>query len=523
MPTLDFKGKQFVYAHHLTVPFRGLVADKNKSMPNGDAPNMDDNLIINGDNLHALKALLPGNEGWCYNDKVNSPTMKEWLKKDANPVDKDDLERHDKWLCMMWPRLQLLKELLTEDGVIFISIDDNELSNLLALSQEIFGEENYHGLITWVKKSKPVNMGEARYKLQPKIEYVLVLAKKSPSEISRFNLYEGKERLYDKKGHKGLCRLDEVVQRKNSGSMKRDTMVYELLGISPKEGYRWQLSAKKRDAYLSQNKIVRQGNRLFIEIYPEDEDSTAFEPFWSHLEEVGTAEDGKIQLSEVLGSGHNFETVKPVNLINRLLFYATSNDDIILDSFAGSGTTAHATLALNKEDGGNRKFILVECEDYADTVTAERVRRVIKGVPTAKDDALKQGLGGTFSYYTLGEEINIETLLKGDQLPTYDELARHAFYTATGQTLDKVGSGANYYVGETDSYRVHVVYKDDVNFLKSGESALNMPLAESIAAERNGKTALVFASHKFMSQKALSEMGVTFCQLPYAMHRIMEG
>ncbi len=166
MPVLDFKGKQFVYAHHLGVPFRQLHVNAKKSLATkGGKPTLDDNLIIHGDNLHALKALLPryagkvkciyidppyntGNEGWCYNDKVNSPLMKEWLKKEANPVDKEDLERHDKWLCMMWPRLQLLRELLAEEGIIFVSIDDNEMHSLRAMLDEIFGENNFLGQVT---------------------------------------------------------------------------------------------------------------------------------------------------------------------------------------------------------------------------------------------------------------------------------------------------------------------------------------------------------------------------------------
>ena len=165
MPTLDFKGKSFVYTHHLSVPFRELLVDAKKSeLAAGARPSLDNNLIIHGDNLHALKALLPiyagkveciyidppyntGNEGWCYNDNVRSPLMKEWLKKSANPVEKDDLERHEKWLCMMWPRLKLLHELLAEDGVIFISIDDNEVQNLAKMCDDIFDVENRFGII----------------------------------------------------------------------------------------------------------------------------------------------------------------------------------------------------------------------------------------------------------------------------------------------------------------------------------------------------------------------------------------
>ncbi len=179
MPSLEFKGKQFVYAHHLSVPFRQLDVVADKSLPkDGAARSMDDNLIIHGDNLHALKALLPqyagkvkciyidppyntGNEGWCYNDKVNSPLMQEWLKDSANPVDKEDLERHDKWLCMMWPRLQLLRELLSDDGVIFVSIDDNEVHNLRAMLDEVFGCSNFISEIVWQKIHSTKN--DAKY------------------------------------------------------------------------------------------------------------------------------------------------------------------------------------------------------------------------------------------------------------------------------------------------------------------------------------------------------------------------
>ena len=169
MPSLDFKGKQFVYTHHLTVPFRELVVDAKKSLPaKKGKPSMDDNLIIHGDNLHALKALLPryagkvkciyidppyntGNEGWCYNDNVRSPLMKEWVKH-GNPVDGEDMERHDKWLSMMWPRLQLLRELRTDDGVIFISIDDNEQHRLRASWMKFLARINFVANIVWQKK-----------------------------------------------------------------------------------------------------------------------------------------------------------------------------------------------------------------------------------------------------------------------------------------------------------------------------------------------------------------------------------
>lgn len=192
MPTLDFKGKPFVYSHHLSVPFRELLVDADKSVPPaGEAPGLDGNLIIHGDNLEALKALLPryagkvdviyidppyntGNEGWAYNDNVNAPQLKAWLGK---TVDADDMERHDKWLCMMWPRLQLLRELLSPSGVIFISIDDLEQGLLRTIAEEIFGPENFVANLVWQKKYSPAN--DAKW-FSDDHDFIVCFAKEKP-------------------------------------------------------------------------------------------------------------------------------------------------------------------------------------------------------------------------------------------------------------------------------------------------------------------------------------------------------
>jgi adenine-specific DNA-methyltransferase len=196
-----------------------------------------------------------------------------------------------------------------------------------------------------------------------------------------------------------------------------------------------------------------------------------------------------------------------------------------LDSFAGSGTTGQAVLTLNKEDHGSRRFILVEMEDYADKLTAERLRRVIAGVKTAKSEGLKEGLGGTFTFCELGQEINVESLLKGENMPEYEALARYVFYTATGKTLEKVAkANPEWFVGETDLFKIHLIYRPDLDFLRSADAALNSDLVEKLTGgngSRASKRTLVFANAKFMSQKELTDRGIQFCQLPYAIHRIM--
>ena len=539
MPTLDFKGKQFVYAHHLTVPFRQLDIAAKKSMPGKGKPSLDDNLIIHGDNLHGLKALLPqyagkikciyidppyntGEEGWCYNDNVNSPLMKEWLKDSANPVDKEDLERHDKWLCMMWPRLQLLRELLSEDGFIFINIDNNESHRLRMVMDEIFGEDNFRNEIITRRGIKNV---------QSQFEDIDNLA------TGHDTVY-----LYSKNRGVRLPKLMSITEDDEPGKWDtfwrgtdRGTMRYELFGQTPETGqWRWS-EARAKEAQKNYEEYLDHFSESMSldDYYHLREQETGME-----YDFVRSNDEGVVQyyvsprnyklMSDVwmkiptAGKLTSFPHEKHVGLVYQIVSWIAGPNDIVLDSFAGSGTTAHAVLALNKEDGGKRKFILIECEDYADEITAERVRRVIKGIPEAKDTALKEGLGGSFTYCELGQEINIENLLKGDKLPSYDELARYAYYTATGLTLDKVKSGGDYLVAENGNYRVHLVYKPDIDFLRSGESALNMPLAKSISKSlKDKKTALVFATHKFMGQKELTDMGIIYCQLPYAIHRVV--
>ena len=218
-----------------------------------------------------------------------------------------------------------------------------------------------------------------------------------------------------------------------------------------------------------------------------------------------------------------FVTPKPTGLIKRILQIATDHDSLVLDSFAGSGTTAHAALDLNKEDGGNRKFILVECEDYADTLTAERVRRVINGVPSARDESLQEGLGESFTYCTLGEPIELEGMLTGEALPSYSALAAYLLHNASGISagsadLERQNDYGLFYTnGVTDYY---LLYEPDVDWLCSNEGILNEERARRISGTSggSGRKAIVFGPGKYIGQRDLTPMGITFCQLPYEIH-----
>lgn len=557
MPTLHFKGKTFVQNHHLAVKYHQLVPKKEFSLT--DKVSLHDNLIIQGDNLKALKALLPtysgkvkciyidppyntGNEKWVYNDNVNSPMIQEWLGK---AVDIEDLTRHDKWLCMMMPRLKLLRELLSEDGAIFISCDDNELANLRVLLNEIFGENNFYSQVIVRANSR----GQTYNQIAKTHEYLIVYTKNPETElfelekdsesndlnlndeIGAFNIRELRNRnpkfgkhnrpnlfypiyINPKSEDKdGFC-LVSLTQSKEFSEM------VEPFNSQMKEScWRWgkdKVTKNVSSKTTTSNLVAKKKNDGSFGIY-EKYRKTTFKPksIWddnSFLNETGT-----IELRE-LGLENQFDFPKPKSLVKQCIALATTEGDIVLDSFAGSGTTAQAVLELNKEDRGNRKFILVEMEDYANSITAERVRRVIKGVKTAKSELLKKGTGGSFSYFELGDTIEMESLLRGKNLPSYTEFARYLFYTATGEEFNENAINEKTgFIGESKNYEVYLFYKADIDWLK--KNALTLELCKGLPKFKN-KQRLIFAPAKYVDDHTLLDYRIDFCQLPYEIYRI---
>ena len=538
MPAFEFKGKSHVYAHHLTVPFRPLVPDPAKSV--GDA-SPDGNLIIHGDNLHALKALLPryadrvncvyidppyntGNENWIYNDNANGALLQSWYEAQA-PVDGEDLERHDKWLTMMWPRLQLLRELLTEDGAIFVSIDDNEYHHLRMLMNDIFGERNFVATIVWNHRKSRQN--DIDITLSHNL--ILIYAR----DRSRFSLRGGEVDQTAFTNPDDDPRGPWVADPMDAPNV-RPNLTYEIVNPTTKKAYlppkgrHWRFSREKYAKALSVGRIVfgkagrsrPQYKRFLSEAV---EKGVNVPTIW---DDVGTATSATKELFRILGRENRFDTPKPTELIKRIVRIATDSDALVLDSFAGSGTTGQAVLELNREDGGARRFILVECEDYADTVTAERVRRVMAGVPGAGGTALREGLGGSFSYCELGPEIGVEGMLTGEALPPYSTLAAWLLHTATGISAEgerfrPLDDDGLFY--RDDEYDYHLLYEPTVEWLRSEAAVLNEPRARRIRDARSDpdRKAIVFAPAKYMAQRDLTmEFGVTFCQLPYEIHQL---
>ena len=429
MPTLNWIGKDAVINHHSDVKFRTLtkkytfssISNEQLAMSNSEKTQPiancklltanSDNKIIHGDNLEALKALLPeyegrikciyidppyntGNENWVYNDNVNSPRIRKWLGQVVGK-EAEDLTRHDKWLCMMYPRLKLLQKLLADDGAIFISIDDNEQANLKLICDEIFGPGNFVAECVRKRRDSQANLSK---NISPIHEYLFIYRK---SISCTLNKIPAKINLKDYKNPDNDSRGPYVTMPcTNKGGSK-----YTVITPSGKEiTEEWRFKEDTYYSLLSDNRLIfpkgGDGKPRYKLFLYEKQKEGVLPNTW--LDGISSNQDATREIKSIM-SELVFDTPKPTELVEFCIKLSSDKNAIILDSFAGSGTTAHAVLNLNQQDGGHRKFILVEMEDYAETITAERVRRVMNGYGNGKNAV--EGTGGSFTFYELGETV----------------------------------------------------------------------------------------------------------------------
>ena len=530
MPTLEWIGKDKVINHHQDVPYRVLERQYSYDEQGQHAEdNGSENMIIHGDNLEALKSLLPryegkvkciyidppyntGNEGWVYNDNVNDPKIRKWLGEVVGK-EGEDLSRHDKWLCMMYPRLKLLYKLLADEGVIFISIDDNELYNLKAICDEIFGSNKFVANVIWQKAYSPRNDALG---IPYETDNILVYSKTGrwfPNKLERTAAMDERHNSPDNDpipwqsgdasaagaaDHQGMVYAiqqpitgkllypasgrhwkDEqavVLQRMNkwakyevrniddasvraalcgisTESVRQDVMAVML--AQPLEEAAVQATARYDEGIWPEYYFTSKGKGgiRFKNHIKQDVGKSATN-LWFYGD-VGHTDEAKKELKGIFSGVAPIETPKPRRLIERILHIAADSNAIILDSFAGSGTTAHAVLNMNKANGGNRKFILIEMMDYADSITAERVKRVIQGY--GEDKKAVPGTGGNFSYYELGEPLMI-----GDNLNEAvgtNKIREYIWFTETKENFQNPNADKPYYLGSTAQTGYYFFYE----------------------------------------------------------------
>lgn len=530
MPTLEWIGKEKVINHHQDVPYRVLERQYSyDEQGQHTEDNGSENMVIHGDNLEALKSLLPryegkvkciyidppyntGNEGWVYNDNVNDPKIKKWLGEVVGK-EGEDLSRHDKWLCMMYPRLKLLQKLLADEGVIFISIDDAEYANLKLVCDEIFGSSCFVSNVSWQRTYSTRNDSKG---IVNEVEHILVYSKKPdwmPNKLPRTDEMNSKYKNPD--NDKTLWRTDNAfapgaathqgmvyaIQHPFTGKMlypsngacwryQQDTMLeimngwtrYELKDLHDEKERAHICGVAAEDvrpevkaivladpleiAAENAQRVLERGQwpRFFFtkngkggiarKTYLENVGGRLPTNLWPFAE-TGHTDEAKKEMLAIFDGKATFDTPKPRRLIEFVLRVAGDENTLILDSFAGSGTTAHAVLNMNKADGGNRKFILIEMMDYADSITAERVKRVIQGY--GEDKKAVPGTGGSFSYYELGEPLMI-----GDNLNEAvgaDKIREYIWFTETKENFQKPNADKPYYLGSTAQTGYYFFYE----------------------------------------------------------------
>ena len=573
MPTLNWIGKDKVVNHHLDVPFRTLEKQYTFASNGGDD---DGNMIIHGDNLDALKALLPmyegrvkciyidppyntGNEKWVYNDNVNDPHIKAWLGKIVG-AEGEDLSRHDKWLCMMYPRLKLLQKLMAEDGVIFISIDDTEYANLKLICDEIFGANCFVSNISWQRTYSTRNDSKG---IVNEVEHILVYSKLPDWQPSKLPRTAEMNSIYKNPDNDVISWASDNPFA--PGAISHQGMVYAIQHpftgklIYPGNARCWTFGQEQtleimrgwcdyelRDLHDDEKRAevcgtsidaVRKGV-MGIVLSKSLEESAAqatlvykrgqWPKFYftkggkggirrkTYLENVGGkpptnlwlytdtghTDEAKKELLSIFKGKAPFNTPKPSRLIQFVLQIVGDKDAIILDSFAGSGTTAHAVLNMNKQDGGNRKFILVEMGDYAESITAERVRRVINGY--GEGNKAVEGTGGGFSFYELGDALLINGMLNPNAAE--EKIRAYVYYTETRCALAAASENEKYLLGVHENHAYYFYYEAD------RMTTLNRAFLQTIQTRAEGY--LIYADSNTLSAEDMARFHITFKKIP---------
>jgi adenine-specific DNA-methyltransferase len=585
MPTLNWIGKDKVINHHQDVPYK--ILEPQYGFTDGvqqPETNNSGNKIIHGDNLEALKSLLPeyegkikciyidppyntGEEKWIYNDNVNHPRLKKWLGEVVGK-DNDDLTRHDKWLCMMYPRLKLLHKLLHPEGVMFISIDDHENSSLKLICDEIFGQNKFIATNVWQKRYSREN----REAIGDVHEYIYVYSKNPKAFKEYRNLIPANEKqlkVYRNPNNdpKGRWRTIPMTAQAGHATKEQFYPVTTPTGVIhyPSEGRCWGIAETTYKKLLDEGRIYfgltgdSQPNTIR---YLSEVEGLVPWTWWNH-EEVGNTDEAKKEIYNILGKQVEFGTPKPVRLIERILRIATKPGDIVLDSFAGTATTAHAVLNLNLEDNGDRKFIIIEMEDYCDEITSKRVKNAITGysysgstketlyskklniqsikngnlifdeVESLKEkykgefDEVKTAIennsinlyginktnvsieptGGNFNYYKLGEPLFLEEDILNEKVGI-ENILKYIWYSETRTPFTKIPdlAEANYRIGSKDNTDYYFYYLND------GQTTVDYDFMAKI--KRKASQYIIYADNCLIEKDFMLKHHVIFKKIP---------
>lgn len=578
MPTLHWIGKDKVINHHSEVPFR--VLEHSYGFAEGkqiQTETQNGNKIIHGDNLEALKALLPeyegrikciyidppyntGNENWVYNDNVNDHKIKKWLHQIVGK-EGDDLTRHDKWLCMIYPRLKLLQKLLANDGSLVISIGHQEVFNLIHVCKELFSHKQVICCTVQTSGGKPAGGFNFQH------EYIIFVVpnefepnpllfsggnERTPFEgltLATFDKVQRPNQAYPifintKDG--SLAGVGESLQERiKNGNYKGSLEDFNYDFSEAREGTVavWPITSKGKDCVwrLISGRLVNDWEKGYIKISVNRSKSSKNKYSIQYLPEgvIKKIESGKLEIrgkedhSPTLSFGDNrtvgseiptiwleksfysvkgttlineifgtkqFNYPKPLELITEIIRAISSPNDIVLDSFAGSGSTGHAVLKLNQEDGGDRKFLLIEMENYAETTTADRIRKTIMGY------AETEGTGGSFDFFQLGEPLFKEDGNLNEKVGE-EKIRRYIFYTETKTPLKSSSKKDNKYF--LDKYNETAYY---FKYEESQVTTLNHHFLSTIKTK--AEQYIIYADNCVLTVEFMAKRNIIFKKIP---------
>ncbi len=484
MPTLEWIGKDKVINHHQEVPYRVLERQYSFDADGQhDTDNGSENMIIRGDNLEALKALLPryegrvkciyidppyntGNEGWVYNDNVNDPKIKKWLGEVVGK-EGEDLTRHDKWLCMMYPRLKLLQKLLADDGVIFISIDDTECANLKLVCDEIFGSSNFVSDVIWQHSLQANGYGG---KFVSQFNHTIVYSKSSLFVLGNLPRSKEDDKLYKNPDNdpRGPWRTGYCVN-----GLYRPNLKYEIITPRgnriepPDKGWRW--SQETLQSKIDSGEIIFNSDETAIihKLYLADLQGKVPENIWVGGV-AGTTRQATAELKAIFDGTAPFDTPKPTKLIERIIQIATD----------------------------------------ADSITAERVKRVIRGYGEGKNAV--EGTGGDFSFYDLGEPLLIGENL--NETVGTEKIREYVWFMETKSPYAPAGDDNPYFLGCHNDTSYYFYYEPE------RITVLNYAFLSGVT-ERSGGT-VIYADRCALGEDKLAQMGIVFKKIPRDISRL---
>jgi site-specific DNA-methyltransferase (adenine-specific)/adenine-specific DNA-methyltransferase len=534
MPTLDWIGKKAVLNHHREVSYRLLRCDAKLSV--GDPGS--GNLLVQGDNLVALKALLPyyagqvkciyidppyntGNEGWVYNDAVNSPEMRDWLGRVVGK-EAEDLSRHDKWLCMIYPRLVVLREMLRKDGVILVSIDDHELHNLRALMDEVFGPTNWICTLIWKRRQTPDSRNLNG--VSSDHEYLLCYGR-TPDVRFKGALKDLTKYTNPDSDPNGPWMSDNLTGLANAE--ERPNLHYDIVHpvtgkqYPPHPSRGWIYGPERMTGLITAGRILwpkSATGRPRLKRYLSD--MKAERTGFSTLLDAPANVAGTKELADLLGP-KTFAFPKPHALIKTLVEQITDVDSIVLDSFAGTGTTGHAVMATNAEDDGARRFVLIEMdENIGRDVARRRLSLVAEGRGMGGSDGQEAGrLSNGFRYCTLGEPL-FDADGQLCKAVKFDDLAHHVFFTETGEPLPKRANGRSALIGVCKDTAYYLLFNGILGDKSpAGGNVLTSRVLDTLPrplpAREGGYRRVIFGEGCRLSAERLKREGITFKQIPY--------